>query len=37
VIPRIIWVILALGGGAGILAYLICWWIVPLEPATVQG
>jgi phage shock protein PspC (stress-responsive transcriptional regulator) len=37
VIPRILWVVLALGGGLGIVAYLICWLVIPLEPATVQG
>lgn len=37
VIPRIAWVALALGAGVGILAYLICWLVIPLEPATVQG
>lgn len=26
---RIIWAILALGYGAGILAYIICWVIIP--------
>ncbi|HOA16026.1 MAG TPA: PspC domain-containing protein [Bacillota bacterium] len=26
---RIIWAILALGYGAGILAYVICWVIIP--------
>jgi phage shock protein C len=34
VIFRIIWVILALGMGAGIVAYLICWLVIPDEPAT---
>jgi len=33
VIPRLIWVVLALAWGAGILAYLICWLVIPKEPA----
>jgi phage shock protein C len=32
VLFRIIWVVLVLGVGFGILAYLICWLIIPLEP-----
>ena len=32
VIIRIIWVLLAFAGGAGILAYLISWLIIPKEP-----
>ena len=31
VILRIVWVILGLGG-VGILAYPLCWIIIPLEP-----
>ena len=34
VIIRIIWVALALGAGAGIIAYLIFWIIVPTEPGS---
>ena len=34
VIPRIIWVLLALGYGFGIVAYLICWWVIPQEPVS---
>jgi len=34
VIPRLVWVLLALGAGAGVLAYLICWIVIPMEPAT---
>ena len=34
VIFRVVWVLLILGLGAGIVAYLICWLIIPLEPAT---
>ena len=37
VIPRLIWVILALGAGIGVFAYLICWIVIPKEPATVTG
>ena len=37
VIPRLIWVFLALGAGIGILAYLICWLVIPVEQATVTG
>ena len=33
VILRIIWLVLALSG-VGILAYLICWIAIPLEPQT---
>ena len=33
VIPRILWVVLALGAGLGIVAYLICWIAIPEEPA----
>ena len=29
---RIIWVVITLMGGAGLLAYLIMWIVVPLEP-----
>jgi phage shock protein PspC (stress-responsive transcriptional regulator) len=32
VIPRIAWVVLALGAGVGVVAYLICWFAIPLEP-----
>ena len=37
VIPRLIWVILALGAGIGVFAYLICWIVIPKEPATVTS
>ena len=37
VIPRLIWVFLALGAGIGILAYLICWLVIPREQVTVTG
>jgi len=32
VIPRIIFVALVLGAGSGLLAYVICWIVIPLEP-----
>jgi phage shock protein C len=32
VIPRIVWVVLALCVGTGIVAYLICWAVIPQEP-----
>jgi phage shock protein PspC (stress-responsive transcriptional regulator) len=31
-IVRIAWVIFTMLGGAGLLAYLICWIVVPEEP-----
>jgi phage shock protein PspC (stress-responsive transcriptional regulator) len=33
VIPRIVWVVLALAAGTGFLAYLVCWLVIPQEPA----
>ena len=32
VIPRLIWVVFALAAGTGLLAYIICWLVVPQEP-----
>ncbi len=32
VIPRLVWVVFALAAGVGILAYLICWVVIPQEP-----
>jgi phage shock protein C len=32
VLFRIVWLLLLLGMGAGLVAYLICWFIIPLEP-----
>ena len=32
VIVRLIWVLAALMGGAGILAYIIAWIIIPKRP-----
>jgi phage shock protein PspC (stress-responsive transcriptional regulator) len=37
VIFRIIWVILLLGAGTGLLAYIIFWLIVPEAPEGVQA
>jgi phage shock protein PspC (stress-responsive transcriptional regulator) len=34
VIPRILALVLLLGVGIGLLAYVICWIAVPLEPKT---
>ncbi|MBI1797234.1 MAG: PspC domain-containing protein [Candidatus Eisenbacteria bacterium] len=33
VIPRVIWVILILAAGTGLLAYAIAWIVIPMEPA----
>ena len=35
VIVRILWLLLILGFGTGILAYIVCWLIIPNEPARV--
>jgi phage shock protein PspC (stress-responsive transcriptional regulator) len=32
VIFRIVWALLILGMGAGLVMYLICWFVIPLEP-----
>ncbi len=32
VIVRVIWLILVFGAGTGIIAYLLCWLIIPNEP-----
>ena len=32
-IPRIVLLVLVLGAGVGVLAYIICWLVIPLEPA----
>ena len=32
VIFRIVWALLILGYGAGLVVYLICWFAIPLEP-----
>ena len=28
-IVRVVWVLLALGAGFGVIAYIICWLIIP--------
>jgi phage shock protein C len=33
VIFRLLWVAIALMGGVGLLAYVICWIVIPNEPA----
>ncbi|NLT34320.1 MAG: PspC domain-containing protein [Gaiellales bacterium] len=30
---RVAWVVVSLLGGAGLLAYILCWIIIPEEPA----
>ena len=37
VIPRIVWVALILGAGIGLLAYVICWIVIPNEPEGVTA
>lgn len=32
VLFRLVWVLLVFGAGTGILAYIIAWLIIPLEP-----
>lgn len=34
---RIIWVLVALFGGGGLIAYLICWIVIPLEEEQVSS
>jgi len=34
---RILWAILILGLGAGLVVYLICWFAIPLEPEPSQA
>lgn len=34
VIVRLLWVIFTFAGGAGLLAYIIAWIIIPEEPVT---
>jgi phage shock protein C len=38
---RVIWLLIALFGGGGIIAYIICWLVIPLEeehaPAAVPA
>jgi phage shock protein C len=33
VLPRILLLVFILGAGVGLLAYIICWIVIPLEPA----
>lgn len=33
IIPRLLLVFLVLGAGMGLLAYLICWIVIPQDPA----
>ena len=35
-IVRLMWVLLTLMGGAGVILYLISWLIIPMEPKTVR-
>lgn len=35
VVMRIIWLVLLLGFGTGLLAYLICWLVIPNAPEVV--
>jgi len=32
VIPRLVWVVAILAYGAGLLAYIVCWIVIPMEP-----
>jgi phage shock protein C len=29
---RVVWLLLAIFGGTGILAYIVCWIVIPSEP-----
>jgi len=31
-VVRLLWVLFTLLGGAGVLAYIICWIVIPEEP-----
>ena len=35
-IVRVIALVLALGYGVGLIAYLVAWWLVPVEPDTAS-
>ena len=37
VIPRIVWLALILAAGTGLLAYVICWVVIPIEPEGVTA
>jgi phage shock protein C len=32
VIPRLMWVIFAFAAGIGLLAYVVCWLVIPQAP-----
>ena len=36
VIPRLTWVVFALAAGMGVLAYIICWLVIPVEPEAAK-
>jgi len=36
-IVRLLWVIITIMGGAGILAYIVLWIVMPLEPPAPIG
>ena len=36
-VVRLIWALVCLCGGAGILAYLICALVIPEEPEQIEG
>ena len=33
---RLLWVVLAIAAGSGILAYIVCMIIMPVEPAGIE-
>lgn len=33
VLVRIVWLIVTVFGGGGLIAYLVCWIVIPKEPA----
>jgi phage shock protein C len=36
VLIRVVWLIVAFFGGGGVVAYLVCWIVMPQEPEYVQ-
>ena len=36
-IIRLIWIFITLLGGSGIIAYLICWLVIPEEPGYTEA
>ena len=32
VLVRVLWVLFCLAGGSGVLAYIICWILIPEKP-----